>query len=334
MCRDAKAFRHVNAFHAGEIPELCTLAAHDGDLRLIDLAEAQHVVTQSHHSRSGTRGPSSLPVGGVDALGRYPSRALSAHVRALREDPLFGILWLRRKRSCVAPIHSLCGASNLSGVGCSAEPRARHSDLPTNGTSGIRVNAVDLPELLVLDAGGWRRWLRAHHADSLGVWLVLAKKGTADPTTLSYEEALDEAICFGWIDGQLGRRDSVTFRRRFTPRKARSPWSQRNAGIAERLIATGRMHRSGEDEVRQAKEDGRWEAAYAGQASIEVPADLLAALSANARAKAMFEMLTRANRYAILYRIGNAKKAETRSRRIDQFVEMLARGETIHPQAP
>ena len=158
--------------------------------------------------------------------------------------------------------------------------------------------------------------MSTHHADSLGVWLVLAKKGTADLTTISYDEALDEAICFGWIDGQPGRRDTATFRRRFTPRKARSPWSQRNAAIAERLIATGRMHRSGEDEVRQAKEDGRWEAAYAGQASIAVPEDLLAALSANPRAKAMFEMLTSANRYAILYRIGNAKKPETRSRRM------------------
>jgi len=198
---------------------------------------------------------------------------------------------------------------------------------------GDTVNAVDLPELLVGDAGEWRRWLSDHHADSQGVWLVLAKKGTVDPTTVSYDEALDEAICFGWIDGQLGRRDAATFRRRFTPRKARSPWSQLNAAIAERLIATGRMHRSGEDEVRQAKEDGRWEAAYAGQASIEVPEDLVTALSANPRANAMFEMLTSANRYAILYRIGNAKKPETRSRRIGQFVEMLARGETIHPQA-
>ena len=196
------------------------------------------------------------------------------------------------------------------------------------------VNGVDLPELLVGDVGDWRRWLSAHHADSPGVWLVLAKVGTAAPTTVSYAEALDEAICFGWIDGQLGRRDTATFRRRFTPRKARSPWSQRNAAIAERLITTGRMHRSGEDEVRQAKEDGRWEAAYAGQASIDVPEDLLAALQDNPGAKAMFETLTRANRYAILYRIGNAKKPETRSRRIGQFVEMLARGETIHPQAP
>jgi uncharacterized protein YdeI (YjbR/CyaY-like superfamily) len=199
---------------------------------------------------------------------------------------------------------------------------------------GDTVIAMDLPELMVGNTGEWRNWLGANHADSLGVWLVLAKKGIADPITVSYDEALDEAICFGWIDGQLGPRDSVTFRRRFTPRKARSSWSQRNVAIAERLIATDRMHRSGKDEVRQAKEDGRWEAAYAGQASIEVPEDLATALSGNPRAQAMFETLTSANRYAILYRIGNAKKAETRSRRIDQFVEMLARGETIHPQAP
>jgi uncharacterized protein YdeI (YjbR/CyaY-like superfamily) len=196
------------------------------------------------------------------------------------------------------------------------------------------LNEVDLPELLIADAGEWRRWLSTHHASSQGVWLVLAKKGTVDPTTISYDEALDEAICFGWIDGQLGRRDTVTFRRRFTPRKSQSPWSQRNAAIAERLIATGRMHGSGEDQVRQAKEDGRWEGAYAGQASSEVPEDLVTALSSNPRANAMFEMLTRANRYAILYRIENAKKPETRSKRIGQFVEMLSRGETIHPQTP
>jgi uncharacterized protein YdeI (YjbR/CyaY-like superfamily) len=193
---------------------------------------------------------------------------------------------------------------------------------------------VDLSELLVANPGEWRSWLSTHHADSVGVWLVLAKKGSADGTGISYDEALDEAICFGWIDGQLGQRDAVTFRRRFTPRKARSPWSQRNAAIAERLIAAGRMHYSGEDEVRRAKEDGRWEAAYAGQASIEVPHDLVAALNVNLRAKAMFEMLTSANRYAILYRIERAKKPETRERRIGQFVEMLARGETIHPQTP
>ena len=195
-------------------------------------------------------------------------------------------------------------------------------------------DAVDFPELLVADAAEWRTWLSSNQSKSQGVWLVLAKKGTTHPTTLSYDEALDEAICFGWIDGQLGRRDSATFRRRFTPRNARSPWSQRNVAIAERLSASGRMHRSGEDEVRRAKADGRWSTAYAGQASAEVPEDLANALAADRRAQAMFLKLTSANRYAILYRIESAKKIETRARRIEKFVEMLAQGETIHPQGP
>ena len=193
---------------------------------------------------------------------------------------------------------------------------------------------MDLPELLVAGAAEWRTWLSGNHSRSPGVWLVLAKKASTHPTTLSYDEALDEAICFGWIDGTLGRRDDATFRRRFTPRNARSPWSQRNVAIADRLSASGRMHRSGEREVRQAKADGRWKAAYAGQSSMEVPADLANSLNANPRALAMFEKLTSANRYSILYRIGSAKKLETRDRRIEQFVEMLARGETPHPQGP
>ena len=192
---------------------------------------------------------------------------------------------------------------------------------------------MDLPELLVADVAEWRSWLNGHHSKSQGVWLVLAKKSTTHPTTLSYAQALDEAICFGWIDGQLGRRDNETFRRRFTPRSVGSPWSQRNVAIAEGLSASGRMHRSGEDEVRQAKADGRWNAAYAGQATAEVPEDLAKALIADPRAQKMFQMLTSANRYSILYRIGRAKKAETRRRLIDQFVETLARGETIHPQS-
>ena len=193
---------------------------------------------------------------------------------------------------------------------------------------------MELPELVVADIAGWRTWLSRHHTKSQGVWLVLAKKGTTHPTTLSYHDALDEAICFGWIDGQLGRRDNTTFRRRFTPRHTGSPWSQRNVAIAERLSASGRMHRSGEDEVRQAKADGRWKTAYAGQASAEVPEDLADALRANPRAQTMFETLTSANRYSILYRIGTARRMETRAKRIEQFVEMLARGETIHPQRP
>jgi uncharacterized protein YdeI (YjbR/CyaY-like superfamily) len=193
---------------------------------------------------------------------------------------------------------------------------------------------VELPELLVADDSEWRTWLSRHHSESQGVWLVLAKKGTTEPTTLTYDDALDEAICFGWIDGQLGRRDDATFRRRFTPRNARSPWSKRNVEHAERLVAAGRMHRSGEDEVEKAKADGRWQTAYAGQATAEVPEDLQKALTANPDAKAMFDTLTSSNRYAVLYRIGNAKKPETRAKRIATFVEMLARGETLHPQGP
>ena len=193
---------------------------------------------------------------------------------------------------------------------------------------------MELPELIVADAAAWRSWLNDNHAESRGVRLVLARKGTRPPTTLSYDEALDEAICFGWIDGQLGGRDRTTFLRRFTPRSARSPWSRRNVAIAERLSASGRMHRSGEDEIRRAKADGRWEAAYAGQSGAEVPEDLARALAANPRAQATFQTLTSANRYSIVYRIGSAKKVETRARRVEQFVEMLARGETIHPQGP
>ncbi|HEX3793508.1 MAG TPA: YdeI/OmpD-associated family protein [Acidimicrobiales bacterium] len=193
---------------------------------------------------------------------------------------------------------------------------------------------MELPELVVADAVAWREWLGDHHAESKGVWLVLAKKGTNDPTSLSYDEALDDAICFGWIDGQLRGRDAATFRRRFTPRQSRSAWSQRNVTIAEKLTGAGRMHAAGEVEVQRAKEDGRWKAAYAGQATSEVPDDLARALAANPLAQAKFQELTSANRYAILYRIENAKKLDTRFRRIEKFVEMLARGETIHPQRP
>lgn len=192
--------------------------------------------------------------------------------------------------------------------------------------------ADELPELIVADSAEWRRWLRAHHADPTGVWLVLAKKNTTDPTSLTYDQALDEALSHGWIDGQTGRRDENTYRQRFTPRRARSAWSSRNVGIIDRLRAEGRMHPAGEAEVMRARADGRWEAAYAGSASIEVPADLDAALRAEPMAKAMFDILTSQNRYAILYRTASAKQAATRARRIDQFVAMLGRGETIYPQ--
>jgi uncharacterized protein YdeI (YjbR/CyaY-like superfamily) len=192
--------------------------------------------------------------------------------------------------------------------------------------------ADDLAELIVRDAAAWRAWLAKHDADPVGVWLVLAKKGTEKPTSLTYDQALEEALCHGWIDGQAGRRDEATYRQRFTPRRRRSAWSKRNTGIAERLIAEDRMRPAGHAEVERAKADGRWEAAYAGPASMEIPADLAEALAAEPKAQAMFEGLNSQNRYAILYRIATAKRAETRARKIEQFVAMLSRGETVHPQ--
>jgi uncharacterized protein YdeI (YjbR/CyaY-like superfamily) len=191
---------------------------------------------------------------------------------------------------------------------------------------------AEVSELIVADATAWRRWLGEHHMTSPGVWLVLAKKAVVAPTSLTYTEALDEALCHGWIDGQTGVRDSTTFLRRFTPRRARSRWSARNVEIIGRLRAQGRMLPAGEAEVEHAQQDGRWEVAYTGSAAIEVPPDLAAALSANAKAQAMFDVLTSQNRYSILFRIGGAKQAATRARRIAQFVAMLERGETVHPQ--
>ncbi|SCL29165.1 Uncharacterized conserved protein YdeI, YjbR/CyaY-like superfamily, DUF1801 family [Micromonospora rhizosphaerae] len=191
---------------------------------------------------------------------------------------------------------------------------------------------AELPELTVPDAAAWRAWLGEHHADPGGVWLVLAKRDRPAPTTLTYDQALDEALCHGWIDGQVRRRDDNTYRQRFTPRRARSPWSARNVGIVTRLTAEGRMQPAGIAEVERAKADGRWDVAYAGQSSADVPADLAAALAAEPRAREMFDILTAQNRYAVIYRIGTAKRAETRQRRIAQFVAMLARGETLYPQ--
>ena len=192
--------------------------------------------------------------------------------------------------------------------------------------------ADQLSELLLADAAAWRTWLSEHQGDGVGVELVLAKKGTTEPTSLTYEQALDEALCHGWIDGQLRRRDERTYRQRFTPRRARSQWSERNVGHIERLLGEGRMQPAGLAAVQRAKADGRWEAAYPGQKAIEIPDDLARALAAEPRARANFELLSSQNRYAVLYRIHSAKRSDTRNRRIDQFVAMLARGETLHPQ--
>jgi uncharacterized protein YdeI (YjbR/CyaY-like superfamily) len=191
---------------------------------------------------------------------------------------------------------------------------------------------TELPELLVRDAAAWRAWLGEHHDAPTGVWLVLAKKGVTEPTSLTYVQALDEALCHGWIDGQVKRGDEGTYRQRFTPRRSRSEWSQRNVAHIERLTSEGRMHPAGLAAVESAKADGRWSDAYAGPASIEIPDDLAAALAAEPRAQAMFEILSSQNRYSILYRVTKAKRRETRARNIARFVAMLARGETPYPQ--
>jgi len=191
--------------------------------------------------------------------------------------------------------------------------------------------AAELAELLVPDAAGWRDWLAEHHATSPGVWLVLTKKG-GTVTALDYAAALDQALCFGWIDGQVGRRDAETMRQRFTPRRSRSAWSRRNVEHVARLTEAGLMMPAGLAAVEAARADGRWQAAYAGPASAEVPDDLAAALAASPSAQAMWGVLTSQNRYAITYRVGQAKRAETRARRIAEFVAMLERGETVHPQ--
>jgi uncharacterized protein YdeI (YjbR/CyaY-like superfamily) len=192
---------------------------------------------------------------------------------------------------------------------------------------------TDPPELTVPDFDAWRTWLSEHAEDQQGVWLVLAKKGTTHPTSLTYAAAVEEALCQGWIDGQVRSRDAATYRQRFTPRRRRSLWSRRNVELVGRLTAEGRMQPAGLAEVARARADGRWEAAYAGPATIEVPADLAAALDADPAARAMFDVLSAQNRYAVLHRVLTAVRPETRARRIEQHVAMLARGETPYPQA-
>src|SRR5581483_401396 len=190
---------------------------------------------------------------------------------------------------------------------------------------------MELPVVSFGSAAEWESWLAANHSASSGVWLKIAKKA-ADTPTVNYAEALDVALCFGWIDGQKGALDDTHWLQRFTPRRARSKWSRINRDKAVALIESGRMRPAGLREVTAAQQDGRWEAAYAGQRTSEVPPDLAAALAANPEAEAFFKTLSSANRYAILYRTNEAKRPETRAQRIAKFVTMLAAHETIHPQ--
>ncbi|WIB00058.1 YdeI family protein [Curtobacterium sp. MCBA15_012] len=187
-------------------------------------------------------------------------------------------------------------------------------------------------DLVLPDAAAWRAWLDTHEETPDGVWLVLAKKGTTTPTTLTYDQALDEALCSGWIDGQKRGRDTATFRQRFTPRRRASLWSQRNIGLVAALTEAGRMRPRGIAEVDRAKADGRWERAYAGAATATVPDDLRAALDAEPAASALFDELDATNRYAVLHRVTTAPSPTARANRIAKLVGGLARGETPFPR--
>lgn len=189
--------------------------------------------------------------------------------------------------------------------------------------------ADELPVLRCPDAAAFEAWMEAEHASAPGVWLEFAKKASGIPT-VTYGEALDIALCFGWIDGQTKSVDETWYRQRFTPRRTRSTWSLRNVEKVAELIAAGRMRPAGLAEVERAKADGRWEAAYPSPSRIEVPPDLQAALDADQQAAASFAALDSRNRYAILYRLHDAKRPETRARRLEKFMDMLRRGEKIH----
>jgi uncharacterized protein YdeI (YjbR/CyaY-like superfamily) len=192
------------------------------------------------------------------------------------------------------------------------------------------VGAYDgLPEISFPSAAEWEDWLEDNHAVSEGVWIKMAKKGTGIES-VRYPEVLESALCFGWIDGRREALDERYFLQRFTPRRPRSKWSRINRDKAERLIAEGRMRPAGLAEVERAKADGRWEAAYEAPRSIAVPDDLRRELDARPKAKARFAELNSQNRYAILYRLQDAKKPETRARRLAKFVAMLEAGETIY----
>ncbi|MBK9779228.1 MAG: YdeI/OmpD-associated family protein [Anaerolineales bacterium] len=188
--------------------------------------------------------------------------------------------------------------------------------------------STELPILPFESKKKFAEWLAKNHDKSAGLWLKIAKKATGIPT-VTYLEALDVALCYGWIDGQKGSFDEQYFLQKFTPRRPKSIWSKINVEKVAGLIASGEMKPSGLKAVEAAKQDGRWAAAYSSQKNIVVPADFQSALNKNKKAKAFFETLTSAKRYSFLFRIETAKKAETREKRIRQFVEMLANGETL-----
>ena len=197
--------------------------------------------------------------------------------------------------------------------------------------ASVRLMAALLPELLVTDPAALRAWLDEHHATSPGVRLVLTKNG-GSATTITWASAVEELLCFGWIDGQAGKRDEGSYTVRITPRRPKGSWSQRNVALVATLEGQGRMADSGRAAVEAARADGRWDAAYAGPATRRTPDDLAAAIEAQPDAQAMFDVLTSANRFALIHRVESMKRVKSRARKINEMVEMLARGETLYPQ--
>ena len=188
---------------------------------------------------------------------------------------------------------------------------------------------ADIAPLLFKNAKAFETWLKKHHATSDGLWLKIAKKGAEQPS-VTYPQAVEIALCWGWIDGQKKGLDDQHFLQRFTPRRARSIWSKVNVDKVAGLIEAGRMQPSGQAQIDAAKADGRWAQAYDSARTATMPEDLQAALDANAKAKAFYATLNASNRYAVLWRVQTAVKPETRARRIEQLVQMLARGEAPH----
>jgi uncharacterized protein YdeI (YjbR/CyaY-like superfamily) len=190
---------------------------------------------------------------------------------------------------------------------------------------------ADSPTIAFPSKAAFRAWLEAHHTDQDGLWLKLAKKGSGIPSP-TYAEALDVALCFGWIDGLKRSFDENYFVQRFTPRRPRSKWSKINIGKVEALIASGEMTPHGLAEIERAKADGRWAAAYDAQSTATFPDDFLAAVRDNPAARAKLETITRSSRFAIIYRLNDAKRPETRKRRLEQFVAQLAAGQEPYPR--
>jgi uncharacterized protein YdeI (YjbR/CyaY-like superfamily) len=188
----------------------------------------------------------------------------------------------------------------------------------------------DIPVLLVESASEWQKWLDKNKALDSGVWLKIAKKNSGT-TSISYEDALQVALCYGWIDGQVYKYDEKYYIQKFTPRRAKSIWSKKNVLKAEELIKAGKMQPSGLEVIKQAKANGRWDTAYPSSSDFEIPADFQAALNKNLVAKEFYETLTKTNRYGICFRIQTAVKPETRQAQITKFIDMLEKGQKLHP---